>query len=240
MGKLIKLGRVFFVVAMAAFGILYLLRALFRAGPGSGPPWIPAPPFWGYFTAIVLLLAATGIAANIQVRCAAILLAITILLRVLLNFVPKLVANPRDAGRWTSGSELLALCGAALVLAGFPVLVRIGRLLFALPLIVFGVQHYMYARYVATLVPSWIPGHLFWAIFIGMAFIASALSIATLIKGRLAATWLGIMFLLWVLVLHLPRVVASPHNGDEWTSAFVALAMSGAAFLVAGSLKQEG
>ena len=69
-----------------------------------------------------------------------------------------------------------------------------------------------------------------------VAFVASAISIATLIKGRLAATSLGIMFLVWVLVLHLPRVVASPHNGNEWTSAFVALAMSGAAFLVAGSL----
>jgi hypothetical protein len=236
MGKLTQLGRVFFAVAMAAFGTLYLLHAWFGAGPGSGPPWTPAPRLWGYFTAIVCLLFAAAIAAKIQVRCAAILLAVTILLRVLLNFAPKLVANPRDPGPWTSGCELLSLCGAALVLAGFPVLVRIGRLLFALPLIIFGVQHFMYARYVATLVPSWIPAHLFWSVFVGIAFVTSAISIATLIKGRLAATSLGIMFLVWVLVLHLPRVVASPHNGNEWTSAFVALAMSGAAFLVAGSL----
>jgi uncharacterized membrane protein YphA (DoxX/SURF4 family) len=99
-----------------------------------------------------------------------------------------------------------------LVLAGFPVLVRIGRLLFALPLIIFGIQHfmYMYARYVATLVPSSIPGPLFWAVFVGIAFLVSAISIVTLIKGRLAATWLGIMFLLWVMILHLPRVTASP------------------------------
>jgi uncharacterized membrane protein len=113
----------------------------------------------------------------------------------------------------------------------------LGRFLFALPLLVFGIQHFMYARYVATLVPSWIPGHLFWAYFVGVAFIATTLAIATQTKARLSATWLGIMFLLWVLVLHLPRVAAAPHNGDEWTSAFVALAMSGGAFLVAGTLK---
>jgi uncharacterized membrane protein len=240
MGKLIELGRMFFAAAMAAFGILYLLHALFGAGPGAGPPWMPAPPFWAYFTAVVCLLAAAAIVANMQVRCAAILLAVTIFLRVLLNFVPKLAANPRDPGPWTSGGELLSLCGAALVLAGFPVLVRIGRVLFALPLIIFGIQHFMYARYVATLVPSSIPGPLFWAVFVGIAFVVSAISIITLIKSRLAATWLGIMFLLWVMILHLPRVAASPHNGNEWTSAIVALAMSGAAFLVAGSLKQDG
>ena len=38
--------------------------------------------------------------------------------RVLLAYVPRLAANIHDPGPWTSGSELLALCGAALVLAG--------------------------------------------------------------------------------------------------------------------------
>jgi hypothetical protein len=32
--------------------------------------------------------------------------------------------------------------------------------------------------------------------------------------------------------------VAAAHDGNEWTSAFVALAMSGGAFLVAGALRQ--
>ncbi len=234
MKKLAKLGRAFFAISMAAFGIQYLIHAFFAAAPAPGPPWTPAHSFWAYFIAIVCIAAAACIAANLQVRCAAIALAITILLRVLLVYVPKLAANPHDPGPWTSGFELLAMCGAALILAGTQTTIKLGRLLFAIPLVVFGVQHFLYARFVATLVPSWIPGHLFWAIFVGVAFVAAALSIATQIKARLSATCLGTMFLLWVLVLHLPRVAASPHNGNEWTSAFVALAMSGGAFLLAG------
>lgn len=234
MKKLTSVGRAFFAISMAAFGIQYLIHALFAAGPGSAPPWTPAHSFWAYFTAIVSISAAVCIAANIQVRCAAMVLAITILLRVLLVYAPKLAANPHDPGPWTSGFELLAMCGAALVLAGAQTTIKLGRLLFAIPLVVFGVQHFLYARFVATLVPSWIPGHLFWAIFVGVAFVAAALSIATQIRARLSATWLGIMFLLWVLVLHLPRIAASPHSGNEWTSAFIALAMSGGAFLIAG------
>jgi hypothetical protein len=238
MENLVKIGRTFFAASMAAFGILYLFRALFAAGPGSGPPWLPTHPFWGYFTAIVLVAATGCVLAKVQERCAAIVLAITILVRVLWVYVPKLVATPHDPGPWTSGSELIALSGAALVLAGAPTTIKLGRFLFAIPLLVFGIQHFLYARFIATLVPSWIPGHLFWAYFVGVAFVASALSISSQIKAPLSATWLGIIFLLWVLVLHLPRVAGSPHNGDEWTSAFVALAMSGGAFLVAGSSKK--
>jgi hypothetical protein len=239
MGKLIKFGRAFFAIAMAAFGIQFLIHGLFSLGPGSGPPWTPAHLFWAYFIAIVSVAAAVCIAAKIQVRCAAIVLAVTILLRALLFYFPKLVASPHDPGPWTSGFELLALCGAALVLAGAQTTIKLGRLLFAVPLVVFGVQHFLYAHFIATLIPSWIPGHLFWAYFVGVAFVAAALSIGTHIKAGLAATWLGIMFLLWVLVLHLPRVAAALHNGNEWTSLFVALAMSGGAFLVAGSSSRK-
>ena len=149
-------------------------------------------------------------------------------------YVPRLAANIHDPGPWTSGSELLALCGAALVLAG---VTKLGRILFAAPLVVFGVQHFLYARFIATLVPAWIPGRLFWAYFVGVAFVCAAISIASSKAARLSAILLGLMFFLWVLILHLPRVAAAPHNGNEWTSLFVALAMSGGALLIAGSVK---
>jgi hypothetical protein len=97
----------------------------------------------------------------------------------------------------------------------------------------------LYAAFISTLIPVWIPGHLFWAYFVGVAFVAAALSIATKIYGRLAATLLGAMFLLWVIVLHAPRVLHTLRNGNEWTSAAIALAMSGAGFAVAGAMSRR-
>ena len=234
MKKLTNLGRTFFATAMAAFGLQYLIHALAASVPAPGPPWAPTPLFWGYVTAIILVAAATGIATGILARCAAISLAILLCVRVLLAYVPRLAANIHDPGPWTSGSELLALCGAALVLAGVK---KLGRILFAVPLVVFGVQHFLYARFIATLVPAWIPGRLFWAYFVGVAFSCAAVSIAAQKLARFSAILLGLMFFLWVLIVHLPRVAAAAHNGNEWTSMFVALAMSGGAFLVAGSVK---
>jgi hypothetical protein len=145
--------------------------------------------------------------------------------------------------------EILAMVGGAWVLAasfsaegrGSPSwdsmvwrLADVGRFLIAISLVVFAVQHFMYARFVATLIPAWIPARLFWAYFTGIAFVAAAISIATKKMLRMAAMLLGTMFLLWVVLLHAPRVAGAIRNGNEVTSLFVALAMCGLSFVLAG------
>jgi uncharacterized membrane protein len=234
MDKLLFLGRYCFAIAFAAFGIQHFIYAKYAAG--LGPPWIPGNPLRACFMGIALVVASIRIAINAKTRVTAILLGFLLFLYFLLVYAPRLAANVHNPAPWTSGAEILALCGAAWVLAGIPA--NVGRYLFAVTLTVFGVQHLLYARFVATLVPSWIPGHLFWAYAVGIAFIATTLSIVTNIKARLAATLLGIMFFTWVLILHLPRVVSAPGNGNEWTSAFVALAMCGGAWIAASTLQE--
>ena len=204
-------------------------------GPEPGPPWTPGRPFWAYCTAVLLVVGAVSIATGKRARWAATLLAIMLLLRGLLVYAPRLVANPHDPGPWTSGFEILAMCGAAFVVA--KIAGGLGRFLFAISLMVFGVQHFLYARFVATLVPSWIPGHLFWAVFVGAAFVAAAVSIVIRKYAGLAAGLLGLMFFLWVVSLHLPRVAAASHDGKEWTSLLVALAMCGGSWVMGGKSK---
>jgi len=109
----------------------------------------------------------------------------------------------------------------------------IGRVFVAISLAVFGVQHFIYGGFVATLVPAWMPGRLFWAYFVGVAFVAAAIGILTKIFARPAATMLGVMFFLFVVLLHIPRIVDNSSNGNEWTSGFVALAMCGGAWILA-------
>jgi uncharacterized membrane protein YphA (DoxX/SURF4 family) len=110
-----------------------------------------------------------------------------------------------------------------------------GRFIFGASMVVFGFQHFMYGQFVSMLVPSWLPWHIFWTYFFGVALIAAGISIVTGIQARLAAILLGVMFLLWVVVLHAPRVAASPRNGDEWSSLFVAIAMCGSCFIIAAA-----
>ena len=252
--NLIKTGRIFFAVAIGFFGVQYLIYASGAGGPAPGPPWTPGPRPWAYVIGGALVLVGLSIATGKLARLAAVLLGTGLLLRVLIVYVLRVLANLHDPGPWTSGGEVLAMCGGGFVLAGTlsggafnPKLqgsksdrmTQLGRYLYALPLFIFGTQHLMYAKFVATLVPAWIPGHLFWAYFVGIAFFAAGLLIIARKLAPLAATLLGLMFLLWVILLHMPRVAAAPHDGKEWTSAFVALAMSGSAFALAGALARR-
>jgi uncharacterized membrane protein len=83
-----------------------------------------------------------------------------------------------------------------------------GPLSSAIAMAIFGSDHLVAAKFVATIVPSWIPGHLFWAYFMGFALIAATLNLATSIRWRLAASLLFI----FVLTIHIPNLPAAPHD----------------------------
>jgi hypothetical protein len=241
-----RFGRVVFGAAMVLFGLLYLFHSR-GAMPAPGPPWTAETGVLACLIGAGFLVVGICIVARVGARAATVALGAAFLLRVLVFYVPQLFTHLRDPGPWTSGAEVMALGAAALVLAGelelsnsmsWESLVVVGRFLFAAALVVVGVQHFLYAKFIATLIPAWIPEHVFWSYFVGAAFIAAALSLATKIQGRLAASLLGLMFLLWVIVLHTPRIISSPRNGNEWTSGMIALAMCGGSFVLAGALRQ--
>jgi uncharacterized membrane protein len=110
-----------------------------------------------------------------------------------------------------------------------------GRLFFAIPMAVFGSEHFTATANIATLVPRWIPAHTFWVYLVGLAFLCAALSIAVLVKARLAAALVGMTFLIFVLVMDMPGVVAHPGNRFFWALALRQLAFSGGAFAFAMS-----
>ena len=114
-----------------------------------------------------------------------------------------------------------------------------GRIFIAISLVVFAIQHFLYANFVATLVPAWISGRLFWAYFVGVAFIAAAIGAVVPKMTRPAGILLGILFFLFVVTLHIPRIAAHSRDGNEWTSGFVALAMCGGAWILAGATSSK-
>jgi uncharacterized membrane protein YphA (DoxX/SURF4 family) len=110
-----------------------------------------------------------------------------------------------------------------------------GRIFFSIMLIIFGIDHILYKGFVATLVPAWIPGSMFWTYFGSIALIGSGICILLKIKTRLVGMLLGTMLLIWFIILHIPRAIADPYagKGNEITSVFQALAFSGIAFVIA-------
>jgi uncharacterized membrane protein len=245
MGTARSLGRYLFAIAFVGTAVQHLIYAHLRTG--LGPPWTPQSSTWGYVTGILLLIAAALLIVGREVSAAAAVIAAACFLAALVLHMPGLIGNVHDPGPWTTAFELFAMCGAALTLMGCSltgdsrdssaILIEVGRDLFAVSLPVFGVQHLIYAHFVSTLVPAWIPFRLFWARFVGVAFFAAAIAIVTHKLGRLAAMLLGFMFFSWVLIVHAPRIFVG-HTGNEWISGFIALAMAGGAFIVSSTFRE--
>ena len=164
-----RTGRILFGLAMGLFGLLCFIFASGRVWPVIGPPWTMGSTSTAWLVGIGLIAAAICIVAGWQVRWAAGLLGVGILLRALIVETPALIGHPRNPNGWTVVFELVGMGSAALVLAGSEfrsgrmkgVLVQGGRYLFAISLGVFGVQHFMYAKFISGLITVWIPWHFF-------------------------------------------------------------------------------
>ena len=247
-------ARVVFGVAVAALGVENLVWSKTTEAAIPILPWVPPYPLAAWLMGLALTALGLSIATRVRARVSAVQLGILLAVCAVLLQFPRMAANPLDLGFRTLFFESLALAGASLALAetlpadGVPSAGREeaiallgggGLWLFAISSVVFGLDHVAALGFIASLVPFWIPGGLFWAWVTGAGFVAAGICIGFRRLERPAAMLLGAMFALWFVVLHAPRVFGlpfsgvpqAPHNPHEWSSAFIALAMCGASWI---------
>ncbi len=122
---------------------------------------------------------------------------------------------------------------------GFDKVILFGPLFYAAPLACFGTEHFTLSRTIASLIPAWIPWHLFWAYLVGVCFIAAALSLVTRIQVRLAASLLALTFFLFVVLMDAPAWARNPQNRLFLALALRELSFSGGPLALAASLSDE-
>ena len=237
----IRLGRLLVGLAMVALGAICLRYADFIMEWTPVPPQLPARAAVAYVHGSVLIVAGLGLFFERTVRLAALVLGSVWLLWTLVH-VPRVIASWRtglgglfEAFALTSGLFLLAVVAGPTVKRTE---VLISRYCYAFCLPMLGVVHFLYPDAVANFIPKWIPAHLFWAYFTGVAFWAAGLAILSGVQARLGSRLLALMLSSWVLILHIPRVVAAVGDRHEWDTLFLAVAQTGSAWIVAGSLER--
>jgi uncharacterized membrane protein len=255
--KVVGPGRVLFGIGLIGFGILQFIYGDFV--PGRAPAWPPSMPgrlVWAYLSGALLIASGAAVISGKRAREAAILSGTIIFLWALLRHLPEVAASPHGIVLTNTGKALFLFGGAFAVAGSLRAtagrsgstlsgvinsqngFIYLGRFCVAAFLILAGIQHFQFAEFVAMLVPAWIPGHMFWTYFAGVALIAGGAGLLIPQTARLAAALSGLMIFLWVLLLHIPRAIAAPaaQSRNEWTAVFEALAISGIAFVLAKSL----
>jgi uncharacterized membrane protein YphA (DoxX/SURF4 family) len=106
-------------------------------------------------------------------------------------------------------------------------------------LLMFGLAHFLYLDFTASMVPAWLPGgQKFWAVLTGAAHLAAGVALLSGIKARLAANLLTVMFASFSVLVHLPLLIANPHSHLNWVMNAINLALTGAAWAIATALTQ--
>ena len=247
------IGRIFFGISMAVLGVLTIYQRDFPYM--MIPPkhsWIPGLAGLASVFGILLVVAGASIAFGKKARPISLSLGALLLLIFCFYFIPyQLFVSSTHLvfGDWENAAKELSLASGALVMAGcfsrkdetpylnfLSKLISIGTILFSITIISYGIDHFLYASEAADYVPAWVPYHLFWMYFTGTALLGSGFAIILKIKVGMIASLLGAMIFSWVVMLHIPRIIvsASIYLSSEITSACLALAYGGVAFVIAG------
>jgi len=220
--KIAALTNVCFAIPLAVFGALHL------AGPrfviAAVPVYMPWRSFWVYTVGCALIAASLSIATRIAVRWSGLLFGIMMFLFVAMIHLPGALRQPHDRFIWTIVFREMSFGGAGLILAGNAIdglrgqgkstLITVGRVFVTMALIVFGIEHFLYATGLPGVplkkqTPTWIPGRMLIDYVTGAALLVAGGSILLNRKTRTVSTCLGGWILLMVLVIYGPVLIVA-------------------------------
>ena len=119
-------------------------------------------------------------------------------------------------------------------------LILFGPLFYAAPIAAFGTEHFMFAQDIATMVPAWIPWHLFWAYFHGRLLYCRRAEPGHPDSGASRRQSAGPYFFSFRCADGRPGLAAKSARPLCATLALRELSFSGGALALAASLGGEG
>ena len=265
MTQLTKIGRLLYGIGLVAVGVHQLLLKDFRPEILSPfPAWPHEYVVFPILAGIALIFSGALISGLFKTKPVikkntCLYLGFCFLALIITCHLPYiLIFSPDKASRldvWFGAGEELAYCGGAFVMAGsfsesnfregeknffqlgLEKLIPLGRVFYAILILLFGCSHFVFTDFVSTMVPKWIGAPLFWTYFAGVALVGSSIAIIFKIWIRVVALLLAIMLFLFFIFFHVPDAIANPYasNGNEIVRAIVALLFCGIALVISST-----
>jgi uncharacterized membrane protein len=249
--RIASMGHAVFSVNMIGLGIVGLLHPDFVPVWSPVPASVPARELFVYLGPLISLLSGIGLLIPRMAAPAARLLFIILLLWLLLFRLPNFLhAHPFEAC-WSVFPLAVMLAAAWVLYVWFAGDgdrhqlsyissnngLRIARILYGLSLIFFGVAHFLDLKDTTSLIPNWIPGHLFWAYFTGCTFVAAGVAVLIGLCARLAAVLSASQIGLFLLLVWIPIVAAGSKIPFQWSETILNAALLACAWVVADSYR---
>lgn len=114
-----------------------------------------------------------------------------------------------------------------------------GRILFALPFGVIGINHFIVSDFFNGMLTSFIPGGGFMILFTGACLIAACISIILKKYIKLSCLLLALLLLIFILTIHIPQLFEPSKAQFAFMELLKDTALMGGALLIASIYKEE-
>lgn len=249
-----SIGRVFLGSCLIGIGILHFFY------PGIRPIIFPNLAnishalYWTvYLTGILLIAAGLFICINKKTTPLSLILGAVFFLLFAFGHLPAFLSvhGLEKLKYWVNMNKVLAFSGGFFILAAvnektkektktsssFRAILVIGKIFFALMLLLFGIGHLTNTASLSAMVPTYIPFAKFWTFLGGIILVGAAVCIVSTFQLKKAAFVLAVTLFTWLITLHLYYTIQSPawQEGENFIGALSCMAFCGSAILVSQS-----
>jgi uncharacterized membrane protein YphA (DoxX/SURF4 family) len=110
----------------------------------------------------------------------------------------------------------------------------IGRILFAIPFAIFGINHFLMTDYYIGMLTSFIPLGAYTIILTGIMLIAASISIILSKFVKISTIMLAILLFIFIITIHIPHLMVEADKTVTLIALLKDISLMGGSLMIAG------
>jgi uncharacterized membrane protein len=115
----------------------------------------------------------------------------------------------------------------------------LGRILFAIPFALFGINHFLMTDYYIGVLTSFVPLGAYTIILTGIMLIAASISIITKKFVRFSTIMLAILLFIFIVTIHIPHLFTDADKTITIIALLKDISLMGGSLMIAGIYSEE-
>jgi len=115
----------------------------------------------------------------------------------------------------------------------------VGRILFALPFAIFGINHFIMMDYYVGMLTSFVPLGAYTIILTGILLIAASISIITKKFVKQATIMLAVLLFIFIVTIHIPHLFDGSDRAVTLIALLKDISLMGGSIMIAGISEEK-
>ena len=116
---------------------------------------------------------------------------------------------------------------------------NIGRILFAIPFAIFGINHFLMMDYYVGMLTSFIPLGAYTIILTGIMLIVTSISIISKKFVKFSTIILAILLFVFIVTIHIPHLIADSDKTVTLIALLKDISLMGGSLMIAGIYSED-